>query len=275
MSEDKTKQAATFIDINESSTKEKHIIPNIEFGNMCLAVLDSVEFSTQEIPTENKDGNAVDWEYAGKAVPQLIFKFKNYKLKAEEADRVHTHIETFKFASKKKDGTDISDNSLKVIYSNYWKRLKHFMETFNNNIPENITSIASKLFSEKVIKGKLEDRLKLSSQLLEAIAVFFNTGNEGKPIFSNVRLYIKLVADANNSLSKGRWLTFPTFVNEGFIEKIVIDKVTKKPLPTNLRFIGGETVATIQKSRMASTSSATDEPDNELDEETKKALGLI
>lgn len=204
-------------DPTKEVTKNLKFKPLVDLGNLCLGVLEKVEVIMNEVPKFKPDGSESAFEYAGNTVPSLKWVFKNHLRKDDKdrADRYFTYIESL-IVSRKNDGTLMGDKTLEDLYTQMWDRIKHIHDAFKND-PNYKPFVELPEIDEK---AAVEVRIAHFTKFFKAIADGFNKGKGDKAIFvdgegKGLPLLMKLVGNYPDN----KWLTFPTFVNEGFIER--------------------------------------------------------
>lgn len=239
-------------DANKEVTNKLKFKPVPELNNLSLATVESVEVVMTEVPKVNDKGQESTWEYAGHTLPSLNIKFKQYHGKdaTDKADRFFTFRESI-IGAIKKTGDAIADNVLTALYEAMWDRIKHIHDTFAGT--PNYKGFGE--LPEINERGKVEDRVKQFTVFFNAIARAFNEGKGGKPIYviedKPVICWLKLLAE----YSEGKYLTNPTFVGEGFIEKFV------NGVPPTIEVKPNETIVLRSKGKAVSgdTSSTVDD----------------
>lgn len=204
---------------------KKQVTSNLKFkpsnyddlNGLVLGTLQKVEVELEESPKIKDDGSENPYQFAGMKVPTLKFIFKNH-LRPEDkdrADRFFTHAEK-NIVSVKNNGEKIAPRKLESLYDSMWSRIKHIHDAFENtpnykpfeSLPEIDPAAPDDKLNEQFIN------------FFQTVADAFNKGKDGKPIFVddkgvNIVCYMKLVADYNTR----KYLAFPTYVGEGFIER--------------------------------------------------------
>lgn len=216
-------------DSKKEVTSKLKFKPVEEFDNLCLGKLVSVEVVENESAKINDQGVESNWEYAGNMIPKLKFNFESVKhpkqSESEYDTRYYTHTEEI-IGAITKTGEPIKSKTLIRLYTSMFDRIKHIYDAYStttnykplaDNIPEidETTNIPS------------EARVKQFKKFFMFFVNSFNKGLDGKtPIFmangKSIAMTMKLVADYRS----GKFLAFPTFVGEGFIE---VFKSGKRP----------------------------------------------
>ena len=204
-------------------TSKPKFKPIADKGNLCLGKLVKVEVELKEQASHNEDGSEKTWEMAGKTIPNLVFHYENHKLNVSEADREFRHREQC-IGTVKKDGSDISIATLKKLYDQQWARIKHIHDCYAKC--SNYAKIGAALAKAGEAwynnatnpKKTTESTIKAFTNFYNAVVDAFEKGKDGKPIYmgakDSVPTWMKLVAD----YSTGKFLDFPTFVGDGFVE---------------------------------------------------------
>lgn len=251
-------------DAKKEVTNRLKFKPNPELDNLCLGYLESVAVEMNEVPKINDKGQESTWEYAGHTLPNLVFTFRNYIRKddLDKADRYYIHRERV-IGSVKTSGEKIDVAVLQSIYESLWARIKHIHDAFIND--PNYEPFKS--LPEIDEYGKVTDRLEQFTKFFNTIAEAFNKGKNDLPIYkgandSKLPCYMKLVAE----YKQRKWLEFPTFVGEGFIERY------KEGVPPTIELKPNETIE-LAAAKGTSRSSATADDIDSLPPEIRAALG--
>lgn len=206
-------------DVNKDVTASLKFKPSVyaDLNGLCLGQLVSVEVTTEESPKILDDGTENSYQFAGLKVPKIRFNFKNV-VRAEDkdrADRFFFHVEK-PIISVKNDGEKMTDKLLESLYTQMWDRIKHIHDVFKND--PNYKPIAELPDIDPTSpEEKLVDQF---TKFFEAIAASFNKGKNDKPIYQGedgkgLTCYMKLIAE----YMQRRYLVFPNFIGEGFIER--------------------------------------------------------
>lgn len=198
--------------------------PIADKGNLCLGKLVSVEVVMNEMSATNADGSLKTWEFAGKTIPSLVFKYENHKLNANEADREFSYRESV-IGTQKKDGSEIEVATLKNLYDQMWARIKHQHDVYSKlpnyaKFSEAVAKAGTALYTNgSNPKKTTESTIKAFAEFFTAVAAAFTVGANNKPVYKDAKgesapVWLKLLAD----YSTQKFLTFPTFVGDGFIE---------------------------------------------------------
>lgn len=236
--------------------------PIKEFDDLCLGHLEDVRVEINEVKKVNDKGQESTWEYAGNMIPQLVFEFKNDAFKDEKVvDRYYLHRERI-IGAVHSDGSPIADTKLEGMYGSMWDRIKHIHDAYSG-------SPNYKPFDDEVPeineKATVEERVKQFTKFFKFVADAFNKGADGQtPIYKSagkpIVMNMKLVAE----YKEGKYLAFPTFVGEGFIE------VHKSGVEPTIEIKPNETVKL--SSSTDSESSNDDNVNDDLPDEVKKLI---
>jgi hypothetical protein len=219
-------------DVNKEVTAKLRFKPVPELGNLCIGELHAVVFKETEVAKVDDKGVERDYEYAGFKVPRLELEFKQSKTKPADPDRYYTHQIRI-IGSKKKDGSPIPEETLTNLYMTMWDQIKHIHDAFKGTVNyEPLSKIPT--IDEY---GPAEQRITQFAKFFKRLEECFNKGKEDKPIFVDdkgkpFKLWMKLVAE----YKEGKYLTFPTFVGQGFIERY------KTGVPSVLEIKPNETI---------------------------------
>jgi hypothetical protein len=204
-------------------TRKPNFKPIADKGNLCLGKLVGVTVEMKEQASTNEDGSEKTWEMAGKTIPSLVFHYENHKINASEADREFRHRESM-IGTMKKDGSEISLATLKNLYDQMWARIKHIHDGYAKcsnyaKIGAALAKAGEALYNNATNSKKTtESTIKVFTAFFDAVADAFTKGKDGKPIYmgakESIPMWLKLVAD----YSTGKYLDFPTFVGDGFVE---------------------------------------------------------
>jgi hypothetical protein len=190
--------------------------PNPELGGLVLGTLENVEVITAESPKIKDDGSENMYEYAGLQLPILKFTFRNHVRPEDKdkAERFFIHAER-PIVSKTNDGVEMDEKVVLGLYEQMWDRIKHIHDTFRfdpNYAP-------FKELDEINEKAAPDVRIKQLTKFFNTVATAFNDGKAGK-IYQDEKgnslvCWMKLVAE----YPRARYLVFPNWVEEGFIER--------------------------------------------------------
>lgn len=202
--------------------------PDPELGNLCMGMISDIRIDITDVPLIDDKGVENTWEYAGCKFPKLVIEFKQCKTEANPKDRFYV------FTSKpvttlNKKGEPVNPESIKSIINNEYARLRHIANQFKGlkGYPVNAGKCPGIDYASPA-KKRCEQYLKFFEYFKHLIV----GENEDAPIYVGVKLYMKLIAD----YSTRKFYTFPSFVNRGFIERVI-----PKQAPT-IEFESGETI---------------------------------
>jgi len=240
--------------------------PNVN-GGLALGVLDSVEL----VINDSKESTS-DWEYKGLALPNLVFRFTQKKEKESDKDRKFVHAERV-IVSTSLVGDPLPAKTLNSLYSSMWRRLKHIYDAYAAFAP-NVREITQEEIDAVAIDetASAEQRAKQFTNFFRYFESIFNKGTDGKPIYKDSSsvgylMTMKLVAEYGGK----EYYTFPSFTNEGFIEKAVFDG---SKLVTALRLRTDESVE-LGKNRKAPSGSDADLANTQNQGLTPELLALL
>lgn len=189
--------------------------PDPQIGNLCIGTIDDVELVETETPKFNESGVESDWEYAGHTVPALRITFKQAPTKSDIKPRYYEHW--FKvITSVDNKGDEVPTKTIMALYQGLYGQLRHICNAYKG-LKEYDMKLSPKCPSIDP-KASVEVRI----QQFKAFFQFFYDLLQGKgdePMYKGVKLYIKLVADYRT----GKFLTIPTFVGRGFVERVLPD----------------------------------------------------
>ena len=252
-------------DVKKEVTNRLKFKPNPELDDLCLGYIEDVEVVMTEVAKINDKGQESTWEYAGHTIPMLAITFRNYVRKddADKADRYYVHRERI-IGSVMTNGDKIAKKVLESIYESMWSRIKHIHDAFVGDV--NYAPFTSVPGIDEY--GKVEERVAQFTAFYNSIADAFNKGKNDKPIYQNadgkgLPCWMKLVAE----YKQRKWLEFPTFVGEGFIERY------KEGVPPTIELKPAETIQLAAPKGSVKPSGATDDDYDSLPEEIRQALG--
>ena len=249
-------------DAKKEVTNKLKFKPNPELNNLTLAIIESVEVVKNEVPKVNDKGQEATWEYAGHTLPTLTIRFKQHHRKndIDKAERFLTYRENI-IGAVKSNGDAIDDSVLVALYEAMWDRIKHIHDAFAGTANYKEFSDLPEINE----RGKVEDRVKQFTAFFEAVARGFNEGKNSAPVYQvegkPIIVWLKVVSEYR----EGKYLTIPTFVGEGFIEKYNPD------VPPTIELKPNETV--VLRSKGGAKASTTADVDNDLPAHIKEALG--
>ena len=202
----------TFGDVRvENTLKFK---PRPELNNLCVGKLVKVELLESEIAQYNEAGIESTWEYAGHTIPRLELTFMQTPSNTDPRERIYKQ-EYKVIGSLKNDGSEIDSKTVKSLYESMYAHLKHIANAYKTkaNYSEAVADVNLLAID---ISAPVETRIVMFKNFLQYFVNLF-AGKDGKGIYTNAECWMKLVAD----YSSGKFLAFPTFVGEGFIELVV------------------------------------------------------
>lgn len=242
------------INKSESVTSRLGFKPSLKFNNLCIAKLTNIEVTESDIAEDSK------WEYNGKTVPRLAFHFEQWKESPTDPDRFYSSNEML-IAGIKSDSSKIDEKNLIGMYTELWKRIKHLFDAYIK--APNFKDMAFDIEFDPAdpIDKRIADMKKFFNNVVDA----FNSGTDGKPIYLNQLLAMKLIATENRGKNGKTYYTLelPNYVGKGTIQ--AVDLVDGK-LNTTLEFTGGQTVdlsgATTITGGEANTAAGSGLPDD-------------
>lgn len=197
--------------------------PRPELNNLCIGQLISVEVIKAEAPKfDESTGIEKTWEYAGYVIPRIILKFKQKPTQQDPKERIHTHEEKV-IGALKGDGTEIDPKVVASLYNSMYARLQHICNAYKHlaNYAD-ITAPGINPFAP------IETRVAQLERFFNHFATVL-AGKDGKGVYRNVDVWLKVVAD----FKSGKYLRFPEFVGEGFIERWVANQVPSIEIKPN------------------------------------------
>lgn len=254
MAEAKNKTVSATILTFEEEVVERRLNfkPDPELGNLCMGVINDVRIDIREIPMLDDKGVENTWEYAGCKFPKLIIEFKQCKSDSNPKDRYYTFaVQPVTTVDKK--GEAVESSKIINIITQEYNRLRHIANQFKGvkGYPTNAGKCPGIDYaaSPKV-------RCEQYTAFFEYFKHLLVGDNEEAPIFKGVKLWMKLIAD----YSSHKFLTFPSFVNRGFVERVIPNQ------NTTLEFEAGETINLVKddspKARESAVSQQTPLPGN-------------
>lgn len=236
--------------------------PNPVIGNLCLAILTDVKIEQHEAPKTNPETGIENlWDFAGYTIPTMVLTFKQVPTKEDPYDRYYEH--RFKVVPNlDKNGAPIDKKIVISLYQQYFSQLQHICNAYEG-VPgfsdnEEVPGIDP--------EANVEVRIKQFNAFFEH---FLNvlTGNGDKPVYKDVKVYLKLIADYRTR----KFLTLPTFVGRGFIQRVLPGANPKIALEPNETVVlaAGKTQS---KTENAIASAAPMSENTELDPEIAAIL---
>ena len=215
MSEEKVLNLGSLETVVESRKPFKADI-NV-LGGVCIGKLVKCEVVDIEHPLVKEDGTPSTYEYKGLKTPQLVLEFEQVNSDPkDDTKRYYTHKEGV-IASIDKNGVPVSTKTFNDILIAMFNRLQHITNALDN---ANIAPLSSKI-GELSIDPK--DSAEVKATKFKKMFTHFATQIVGKEAikdsskparYNGVNFFIKLVADYASS----KFLAFPNFVGQGFIE---------------------------------------------------------
>lgn len=222
----------SIIKINKSEdvTSKLAFKPMPKFNNLCIGYLDNIEVTESLIAEDSA------WEFKGKTVPRLAFYYTQWKENPTDVDRFYGKAEML-IASTDKDGKPIDEGELSDYYNNLWKRIKHTFDQFKGS--DNFKDMAFDVEFDP--SDPIDKRIADMKKFFNNVADAFNKGTDGKPVYKDTLVAMKLIKTKNKS-KKGTiyyTLELPRFVGKGFIQAV---KINDAKINTTLEFGSNETV---------------------------------
>lgn len=202
--------------------------PDPELGNLCMGMINDVRIDIRKVPLLDDKGVESTWEYAGCKFPVLVIEFKQCKTDANPKDRYYTFTAK-PVTTLNKKGEPVEEKTVINIIQQVYGQLRHIANQFKG------------LKGYPVNAGKCPglDYAASANVRCEQYLAFFEyfkhllVGDDEKnPIYKNVKLFMKLVADYNTH----KFLAFPSFVNRGFVERVIPGQ------SPSIEFEAGETI---------------------------------
>jgi hypothetical protein len=221
--------------------------PRPEFNNLCKGRLVSAEIQMVKTESLDKSGLPSAWEYAGLDLPTLRYTFIQEPTQADPAERIQEHYFS-PFTNVKKNGEAMERSSILNHYTEEYKLLRHFANAYVTNAN----------YDAKLVVPAVNPFITDPIARLENIKAYYQywatlmSGKDGKG-FATQPVWLKLVASP-----EGTYLKFPSFVNEGFIEKVVDGRqpsIELKPSET-IELVKKEPKATSKAGAKASNEDA-------------------
>lgn len=227
--ETKTKVSSTTLLFEEEVVERRLAFkPDPEIGNLCMGVINDVRIDMRDVPLLDDKGVENTWEYAGCKFPTLVIEFKQCKTEQNPKDRFYTFTAK-PVTTLTKNGEPVEAKTIINIIGQVYALLRHIANQFKG------------VKGYPINTGKCPgiDYAADAKTRCEQFTAFFKyfkhllTGDDEKaPIYKGVKLWMKLVADYNTH----KYLTFPSFVGRGFVERVIAGQ------NPSLEFEGNETV---------------------------------
>ena len=183
--------------------------PDPELGNLCMGIINDVRIDIREVPLLDDKGVESTWEYAGCKFPVLVIEFKQCKTDANPKDRYYTFTAK-PVTTLNKKGELVEE------------------KTVINIIQQVNAGKCPGLDYAAPAKVRCEQYLAFFEYFKHLLV----GDDEKNPIYKNVKLFMKLVADYNTH----KFLAFPSFVNRGFVERVIPGQ------SPSIEFEAGETI---------------------------------
>ena len=233
--------------------------PRPELGNLCTGKLIKVEIVEHLIPKFSEEGIENTWEYAGFTVPSLELTFKQTATTADPRERLYKQ-EYKVITSVDKSGVDVDLKVVTNLYTSMFAHVKHICNAYKGlaNYSEAVANINAIVIDPT---ASVEARIVNFKGFLEYFAALL-AGKDGKGVYQTIELWLKLVADYRTA----KFLAFPTFVGEGFVERIIAKQNPAIEIKPNESI---ELVAAKPKSKGGKGVAAAgvgSEPDGEVDD---------
>jgi len=173
-----------------------------------------VEIVENTIPQFSEEGIENTWEYAGKTVPSLVLTFKQTATTVDPRERIYKH-EYKIITSVAKTGIEVDAKTVVKLYQDMFAHIKHICNAYKNtaNYSEAVASLNDFTIDPT---ASVDVRVVNFRNFLGYFVKLF-AGKDGKGVYQTTELWMKLVADYRTA----KFLAFPTFVGEGFIERII------------------------------------------------------
>jgi len=233
--------------------------PRPELNNLCTGKLIKVEIVEHLIPAFSEEGIENTWEYAGHTVPALELMFKQTATKSDPKERIYKH-EYKVITSVDKQGIEVDPKVVVKLYTDMFAHLKHICNAFKgtSNYSEAVADI-NKIVIDPTVS--VAERIVNFKAFLGYFAALLG-GKDGKGVYQTIELWLKLVADYRTA----KFLGFPTYVGEGFVERIIPQQNPSIEIKPNESI---ELVAAKPKSKGAkgaAAAGAAPESDNDVDD---------
>ena len=202
--------------------------PDPELGNLCMGIINDVRIDIREVPLLDDKGVESTWEYAGCKFPVLVIEFKQCKTDANPKDRYYTFTAK-PVTTLNKKGEPVEEKTVINIIQQVYGQLRHIANQFKGlkGYPVNAGKCPGLDYAAPA-KVRCEQYLAFFEYFKHLLV-----GNDEKnPIYKNVKLFMKLVADYNTH----KFLAFPSFVNRGFVERVIPGQ------SPSIEFEAGETI---------------------------------
>ena len=202
--------------------------PDPELGNLCMGIINDVRIDIREVPLLDDKGVESTWEYAGCKFPVLVIEFKQCKTDANPKDRYYTFTAK-PVTTLNKKGEPVEEKTVINIIQQVYEQLRHIANQFKGlkGYPVNAGKCPGLDYAAPA-KVRCEQYLAFFEYFKHLLV----GDDEKNPIYKNVKLFMKLVADYNTH----KFLAFPSFVNRGFVERVIPGQ------SPSIEFEAGETI---------------------------------
>ena len=202
--------------------------PDPELGNLCMGIINDVRIDIREVPLLDDKGVESTWEYAGCKFPVLVIEFKQCKTDANPKDRYYTFTAK-PVTTLNKKGEPVEEKTVINIIQQVYGQLRHIANQFKGlkGYPVNAGKCPGLDYAAPA-KVRCEQYLAFFEYFKHLLV----GDDEKNPIYKNVKLFMKLVADYNTH----KFLAFPSFVNRGFVERVIPGQ------SPSIEFEAGETI---------------------------------
>lgn len=210
------------IDINKSITKMPKFEPLKAYHDLCIGKLVKVEVVMRDIAATKENGDVSTYEFAGMQIPRLLFTFHNHLIPGvDEVEREFVKAyDVIGFQSEADGGKPLEN--YKLVYNGMFEQITHMMQYYNTQHK----GLASPAIPGIVPNAPTQTRLTQFVACFQAVAGWFNSANNGKPVFLDAAAKpiisaIKLVTKTktNGDGKSYKTLDFPSYLKEGFIAK--------------------------------------------------------
>lgn len=225
--------------LEEAVVKDLQFEPVPALHNLVIGGIEKVSLKEVDIPLTDEAGNVNTNEYAGKKVTSIEILFVTTpNPKTNERRKVMKVIESMPYTLKK-DGSEILAEQVSKNVLNMFQRLKHIHDAYTG-LPDfsPITKI-----NDIDPFASVDKRIDSFKTFFTTFATSFNEGKNKKPFYLNpagtpIAMWCKVVPDFYSKA----WFGFPSFVGTGFIERVIVDKVSGKAFAPNIRVNANESL---------------------------------
>lgn len=167
--------------------------PDPELGNLCMGIINDVRIDIREVPLLDDKGVESTWEYAGCKFPVLIIEFKQCKTDANPKDRYYTFTAK-PVTTLNKKGEPVEEKTVINIIQQVYGQLRHIANQFKGlkGYPVNAGKCPGLDYAAPA-KVRCEQYLAFFEYFKHLLV----GDDEKNPIYKNVKLFMKLVADYN------------------------------------------------------------------------------